>query len=414
MSKFLYNLGIVGYRLAVRIFFPFNDKAKQWVLGRKDWKNRLVESLGKLNSKKPVVWFHASSLGEFEQGRPVMEALKKEKDINLVLTFFSPSGYEMIKKWPTADLICYLPIDTHKNATEFIRLIKPVVAVFIKYEFWFHYLNQLNKQKIKTYLISTRFYPEQLFFKSWARWYRKMLFLIDKIYAQDNDSVNLLSGIGYHDVELAGDTRYDRVEELSRNTDRFPEIEKFIKSEKLVIAGSSWPLDEALFCNYINLFPESFKYLIAPHDIGENHLKKIESLLKVPFQRHSAYDGKKPARVLILDSIGMLSRVYKYAVIAYIGGAFKEGLHNILEPAGYGVPVITGPDHKGFPEGPEMEKAGALIRVNNFEDFKRVMNRWESDNENRARAANAAKNFVQSRTGATKKITKNIVTLLTK
>lgn len=411
MGKLLYNLSILLYGATVRLISPFNEKAKKWMDGRNEWKSNLTNAVGKLDAKKPVVWFHASSLGEFEQGRPVMEALKKTKNISLVLSFFSPSGYEVIKNWPAADLICYLPIDTKKNAVNFINIINPSIVIFIKYEFWYHYLNQLNKQQIKTYLISARFYPGQLFFKSWAKWYRKMLFLFNKIYVQEKNSKDLLTGIGYHSVKLAGDTRYDRVDELSRNTDEFPEIKSFVNNEPLFIAGSSWPIGEALICEYINQYPEKYKYLIAPHDISENHLRKIEKQLNVPFQRYSDYQETIPTSVLILDTIGMLSRVYKYATVAYIGGAFKEGLHNILEPAAYGVPVITGPDHSGFPEGPEMEKAGGLVRVHDFTTFEEVMNRWINRVAHEP-ASNAVQRFIQTRKGATQKIVEDLIRVI--
>jgi 3-deoxy-D-manno-octulosonic-acid transferase len=412
MGKILYNLSVVGYGMAIRVISPFNQKAKKWVSGRKNWKNELTESVSKLDFQKPVVWFHASSLGEFEQGRPVMEDLKKTIDFNLVLTFFSPSGYDIMKKWPAANLVCYLPLDTKKNAREFVNIIKPNVAVFIKYEIWFHYLNQLKKQAVRTYLISARFYPGQIFFKSWAKWYRKAIFLIDKIYVQDKESKNLLNGIGYDSVELTGDTRYDRVGDLSKNEDGFPEIEQFKGDSHLFIAGSSWPMDEAIICPYINRHPDQYKYLIAPHDIGESHLIKIEKQLNVPVQRYSVYNKEKPATVLILDTIGMLSRIYKYAKVAYIGGAFKEGLHNILEPAAYGIPVITGSDHKGFPEGSAMEKTGGLVRVTGFEDFESLMNQWTGDEDSRLNAAFAASRFIQEQTGATSKITRDIEKVL--
>lgn len=412
MGKFLYNLSVNAYGISVRLASPFNLKAAAWVAGRKDWKSRLTDAIGTLNRDKPVVWFHASSLGEFEQGRPVMEALKRDNEINLVITFFSPSGYEVMKKWLTADLIFYLPLDSKKNATDFIGLIKPDVAVFVKYEFWYHYLKQLNDQHITTYIISARFYADQIFFKSWAKWYRKVLFLIDKIYVQDKSSLDLLEGIGYKPVELSGDTRYDRVNELSQHADQFVEVEDFVNNEKLFVAGSSWPSDEEIIAKYINKNPDKYKYLIAPHDISENHLKKIEKLLNVPFQRYSTYNKEEAPRVLILDTIGMLSRVYKYASAAYIGGAFKEGLHNILEPAAYGVSVITGPDHDGFPEGPAMEKAGGLVRIKNDKEFESLMNKWAIDEEIRKNAASAARLFVQDRTGATQKITKDIEEVL--
>lgn len=412
MGKLLYNLGVSAYGIAIRFVSPFNQKASEWVAGRKKWKSKLTNAVATLNPNKPVVWFHASSLGEFEQGRPVMEALKKANDINLVLTFFSPSGYEVMKKWLTADLIFYLPLDSKKNAVDFIGLIKPDIAVFVKYEFWYHYLKQLNSHKITTYVISARFYADQLFFKRWATWYRKVLFLIDKIYVQDKSSLELLEGIGYKLAELSGDTRYDRVNELSKHSDQFPEIEKFANSEKLFVAGSSWPSDEEIIVRYINENPEKYKYLIAPHDISERHLKKIEKLLNVPFQRYSNYKMETPSRVLILDTVGMLSRVYKYATVAYIGGAFKEGLHNILEPAAYGVPVITGPDHDGFSEGAAMEKAGGLVRIKSDNEFKILMNQWVDDEEMRKKAAYTARLFIQEQTGATQKITKDIESVL--
>jgi 3-deoxy-D-manno-octulosonic-acid transferase len=412
MSKFIYNLSVISYGLAVRLSSPFNQKASEWVEGRKNWKSKLIAKLETLNRDKPVVWFHVSSLGEFEQGRPVMEALKKENEINLILTFFSPSGYKVMKKWLTADLIFYLPLDSKKNAVDFIGLIKPSIAVFVKYEFWYHYLKQLNDQKITTFVISARFYADQLFFKSWAKWYAKVLFLIDKIYVQDITSEKLLKSIGYNSVDLSGDTRYDRVSELSKHIDRFLEIEDFTNGEKLFVTGSSWPLDEEIISKYINENPNKYKYLIAPHDISENHLKKIEKSLDVPFKRYSNYKEENDCNVLILDNIGMLSRVYKYANIAFIGGAFKEGLHNILEPAAYGVPIITGPNHDGFPEGPAMEKVGGLVRIKDFEEFSNLINQWGNDEENRKKAALATLRFIEKQTGATIKITRDIEMIL--
>ena len=287
-------------------------------------------------------------------------------------------------------------------------MIKPDVAVFIKYEFWYHYLKQLNNRNITTYVISARFYANQLFFKKWAKWYKKVLFLLDKIYVQDKASFVLLEGIGYKSVELIGDTRYDRVNELSQHFDQFPEIEDFVNNEKLFVAGSSWPSDEEIITNYINENPNKYKYLIAPHDISKSHLKKIERQLNVSFKRYSSYKKGIDSRVLILDTIGMLSRVYKYATIAYVGGAFKEGLHNILEPAAYGVPIITGPDHDGFPEGQALEKAGGLVRIKGDQEFENLMNQWAEKEDLRKSAAFAARQFVQEQTGATKKITKDI------
>jgi len=414
MSTFLYNIGVRGLGVAVKLASPFNIRADKWIRGQKKWRTELGYGIEKLDRKKPVVWFHASSLGEFEQGLPVMEALKKGNHINLVLTFYSPSGFEMMKNWKTADAITYLPIDSKKNAIEFINIVKPDLAVFIKYEFWYHYLNQLKKRKIKTVVISARFYPKQVFFKRWAGWYRDILFLIDKIFVQNKASEKLLNAIGYKNSEVSGDTRFDRVLELSRNTDKFKIIEKFTDDKPVFIAGSSWPLDENLICEYINQYPDKFKYIIAPHDIGESHLKKIEKLLNVPTERYTNYTGVEPVDVLLLDTIGMLSRIYKYADIAYVGGAFKEGLHNILEPAAYGCPVISGPDIAGFPEAADMEKAKALVRVKDYNELETIINQWADNQKERDVVSADALTFIQSHAGATQKVVDELKSFLEK
>ena len=414
MSRLLYDIGIFGYSFGVKTASLFNEKARLWIDGRRKWRKRLESSIKELDKGRETVWFHVSSLGEFEQGRPLMEELKRDKEINLILSFYSPSGFEIMKNWSGADLIIYLPLDTEKNATDFIKLIDPALAIFVKYDLWFHYLKELKKKEIPSLLISARFYPDQLYFKKWAKWYRSMLFLFDKILVQDQLSMDLLASISYGNAVLTGDTRYDRVWELSRNNDHFPEIEKFINGRKLFIAGSSWPLDEKIMLPYIRKNKEKMCFIIAPHDISSTHVVSLKNKLDGKAILYSELNKKRDEEVLILNSIGMLSRLYKYAYIAYIGGAFKEGLHNILEPAAYGLPVITGPDHEGFLEGPLMEKAGALFRVSNEEEFAEIMDRLMGDDDFRNKASDNAKSFIKNNTGASEKTLAHVEKYLTK
>jgi len=275
MGKLLYNIGISGYNFGIKIASLFNDKARLWVIGRKNWRKQLRDQVSKIDPGKVKVWFHVSSLGEFEQGRPVMEELKKRKNISLIISFYSPSGFEIMKNWEEADVVIYLPVDNKKNAKDFIEIIEPSAAIFVKYDLWFHYLNELKKKKIPSVLISARFYSSQIFFKKWASWYRKLLFLFDKILVQDQNSLDLLNSVSYSHAILTGDTRYDRVSELSKNTDRFSEIESFIGNKKVFIAGSSWPSDEKVMSAYILENPDDLRFIIAPHDIAKEHVQSL-------------------------------------------------------------------------------------------------------------------------------------------
>ena len=401
MIRLGYEIGLFSYNLGIHLASPFNAKAKEWVQGRKNWKKKIKARLKDLDKSKKTVWFHVSSLGEFEQGRPLMDSLRSEYSI--VLTFFSPSGYQVMKNWEGADVICYLPIDTKRNAAEFIDLINPSLAVFVKYDVWFHYLNQLKKKKVPCILISARFYPRQLFFKKWASWYRNLIFLFSEILVQDEQSLSLLESIGYENATLTGDTRFDRVLELSKNEDEFPKIASFCGDKKVFIAGSSWPLDEQIMHDYILENKQDLRYIIAPHDIGAEHIRSLKNKLTNQVILYSEIDKIQNEKILIIDCIGILSRLYKYAHISYIGGAFKEGLHNILEPAAYGIPVITGPDHEGFLEGPAMEKAGALFRINSSQEFSLIMQKLIIDESFYHTSSEAAKSFIDKNCGASEK-----------
>ena len=400
MGKILYNFGVYSYYLGVRIASMFNEKAQLWLSGREDWRSKLRESIKKLDPDQKNIWFHVSSLGEFEQGRPVMEQLKNDKKINLIVSFYSPSGYEQMKDWPLADLITYLPLDTEKNASDFIDIIKPDLSLFVKYDLWYHYLHELNLKKIPALLISGRFYSSQVYFKPWASWYRKLLFMLDRILVQDQVSLDLLNSINYKNAEISGDIRYDRVDELSRNKDRFNKIENFVSDRKVFIAGSSWPLDEKLMTAYFLKNKYALRAIIAPHDVSKEHIDSILFNFKGKAIRYSEIDQLSGEDVLVVDKIGILSRIYKYAKISYVGGAFKEGLHNILEPAAYRIPVITGPDHSGFPEGAAMEKDGALFRVKNEAEFASTMDNLLKDEPFYSKASIAADRFIKDRKGA--------------
>jgi len=401
MFRLGYEIGLFSYYLGIHLASPFNTKAKKWVQGRKNWKKKIKAQLQEVDKSKKTVWFHVSSLGEFEQGRPLMESLKS--DYTIVLSFFSPSGYEVMKDWKGADVICYLPIDTKRNAAELIELIKPSLAVFVKYDVWFHYLNQLKKKHIPRILISARFYSKQLFFKKWASWYRKLIFLFNEILVQDEQSLSLLESIGYENVTLTGDTRFDRVLELSKNEDEFPKIASFCGDKKVFIAGSSWPLDEQIMLDYMLENKQDLRFIIAPHDISAEHIRSLKNKLKNQVILYSEIDKIQNEKILIINCIGILSRLYKYAYISYIGGAFKEGLHNILEPAAYGIPVISGPDHEGFLEGPAMEKAGALFRVNSHQEFSLIMQKLVIDESFYHTSSKAAKSFIDKNCGASEK-----------
>jgi len=403
MGKLLYDISLRSFYLGIKIASFFNDKADLWIKGRKDWKTRLVQAVEKLEKQRKNVWFHVSSLGEFEQGRPVMEELKKNNDINLIISFYSPSGYEVMKDWKVADLICYLPLDTANNAKDFIKIINPVLVVFVKYEFWYHFLEQVKKSRIPSILISARFYPSQSFFKSWLPWYRKLIFLFDNILVQDQVSLDLLNSISYLNTQITGDTRYDRVVKLSQNEDIFTEIESFIGEKKTFIAGSSWPLDEKIMIPFIKDDKRDVRFILVPHDVNKDHVLSLQKKLAGKAILHSEIDKLEGQTTLIIDRIGMLSRLYKYAYISYIGGAFKEGLHNILEPAAYGIPVITGPDHSGFPEGPEMENNGGLFKVKDQDDFKQIINRLLEDEEFYLKASEANRSLISNKKGASEK-----------
>ncbi len=401
----IYNLGICIYLLSIRIASLFNHKAKLWLNGRKDIFNKLHTAFE--NENRNVIWFHCASLGEFEQGRPIIEKIKEtHPHYKILITFFSPSGYEIRKNYNGANYVFYLPIDTASNAKRFIEIVNPQIAFFIKYEFWYHYLNTLKNKHIPVYLISALFRKNQIFFKPYGFLYRNMLKCYDYIFVQDDDSMELLMELGHRNVCVSGDTRYDRVSDIASQSKNLTIIEAFKADKNLIIAGSSWPQEEQLIATYIERKGFTHKFIIAPHDISETHLSQLERLFsKHKYIRYSRADINKITDydILIIDNIGLLSSLYKYADIAIIGGAFGSGLHNILEAVVYGCPVIFGPKYYRFPEAVDLLNIGGACSVRNVDELINDIN-FLAAPENKEFLHKTCKDFVASRKGATEKI----------
>ena len=325
------------------------------------------------------VWFHAASLGEFEQGRPLMERIRKEHpEYKILLTFFSPSGYEVRKNYEGADIICYLPIDTRLNAIRFLRLVRPQMAFFIKYEFWYNYLHILRYRKIPVYSVSSIFRPDQVFFKWYGKSYADVLKCFTRFFVQNEESKKLLAGIGIKEVDVVGDTRFDRVLQIKEAAKQLPICEAFRKgSVPVFVAGSSWPPDEDIFIPFFNA-QKDWRMIIAPHVIGEDHLKQILSKIegkKVVRYTQTSPEEAAEADVLIIDCFGLLSSIYNYGDVAYVGGGFGVGIHNTLEAAVWNMPVIFGPNNKRFQEAQGLLKSGGGFEINNFEEFDALMKR---------------------------------------
>ncbi|MBI9035887.1 MAG: 3-deoxy-D-manno-octulosonic acid transferase [Bacteroidales bacterium] len=404
----LYNTGIRFYVFIIHIAAQFNPKAKQWVLGRKNWEQRLQQEF---KPNGPVVWFHCASLGEFEQGRPVMELYKaKHPDHFLLVTFFSPSGYEIRKDYELADYTCYLPADTPSNARKFIKLINPKLVFFIKYEFWFNYIHEIRTHHLPLYFISGIFRKNQHFFKSWGSWYRNQLQNITHFFVQNNESVQLLHSIGVENVSMSGDTRFDRVEKLEQNQKTFPLIEKFIADNKIIIVGSSWENEETFIAQLIKKNIPGYKFIIAPHEVHEEKIQRLLKKLPVQAMRYSLADEQKiqDFKVLIIDSIGLLGFLYKYSHIAIIGGGFNDGLHNTLEALTYGVPVIFGPKYHHFPEAFELIENGAGFSITDQDSFFQAINPLMENEEFHQKASKTAYDYIRSKTGVARKILEEI------
>ena len=403
----IYNLIIYVYLLGVAIYSRFNEKVRKMWRGEREAFRILKE---KVDPDAKYVWFHAASLGEFEQGRPLMEQLRKEHpEYKILLTFFSPSGYEVRKNYEGADIITYLPLDTITNARRFLRLVRPVMAFFIKYEFWYNYLHILKYRNVPVYSVSSIFRPDQVFFKWYGRQYGRVLNCFTYFFVQNEISKDLLGRIGIHQVSIVGDTRFDRVLQIKEASKQLPLVETFKQDAKVFVAGSSWPPDEEIFIKYFNEHRD-WKLIIAPHVIGEDHLRQIEKLLegrKIVRYTDAGNASLSDAEVLIVNCFGLLSSIYHYGDVAYVGGGFGVGIHNLLEAAVWDVPVFFGPNNQRFQEAQELKRCGGF-EITNYKDFEQQMNRFAVDEAYRAAQGQLAGQFVKQQAGATAQILSSV------
>lgn len=403
MALFLYNMFIGLYGLLIRIVSPLNNKAALFVKGRKGLLEQVKQAMN--TNKRPVAWFHAASLGEFEQGLPVIEAYKERyPNYFIYITFFSPSGYEQCKDYKGADLITYLPLDRPTQVNKLLSLVKPSIMVFVKYEFWYHFLHQANGMNIPLYCISATFTPDHIFFKAHGGLHRRMLHFFDHIFVQTEQSKSLLNGIDIEKVSLSGDTRFDRVVSTLENPKGYPVVEAFKARKDLVIIGSSWPEDMELLYPLINQEYSNLKFIIAPHDVSEASVARLEKGLEQPFVRiTNATEGNvEKNNILIINTIGMLSNIYQYGSFAYIGGAFGDGLHNILEAVTFGLPVVFG--NKGlekFPESLELAAKGGAFPINDALGLQSIFKKLYDGSGFRDNASAICNRYIEEKTGAT-------------
>lgn len=409
MGVFLwcYDIGLAGYRLLLGLGSLVHPKARLWVQGRRGWKTRLQAALEPFANRQTRIWMHCASLGEFEQGRVLLDALRQRyPDALLVLSFFSPSGYQHRKSYPSADVVCYLPLDGPLAARDFLDLVRPGLALFVKYEFWYHFIHQLHLRGVPLAVISARFRPDQVFFRPWGGFFRRMLKEVRWFFVQDDPSGELLRGIGIRQLSRAGDTRFDRVAELAARARELPEIERFIAGRYTLVAGSTWPQDERLIA-------AAWKdqaggcCILVPHEVHEARIRALEAMLEGQGIRLSAWvTGPHPdpaPRFLIIDRIGWLSSLYRYGQLAYVGGGFQHGIHNTLEAAVYGIPVLFGPRWQAFREAADLIGLGAAQPVSSLEELREAMHAFR-DPERQLRAAQAAARYVEQERGASLRI----------
>ena len=417
----LYNIIMYVYQTGIAIYSHFNEKVKKMWTGERAAFGVLQKQV---EPNAEYIWFHAASLGEFEQGRPLIERIKKEyPHYKILLTFFSPSGYEVRKNYEQADIVTYLPIDTVANARKFLRAVRPVMAFFIKYEFWYNYLHILRHRNVPVYSVSSIFRPNQIFFRPYGRQYAAVLKCFSHFFVQNDLSKKLLAKIGINDVTVVGDTRFDRVLQIKDNSKKLPLVDKFIDNQdvklangvtnslhRVFVAGSSWLPDEEIFIKYFNEHND-WKLIIAPHIIADTHLRQILQLLKgkkVVLYTEATETNVADADVLVINCFGLLSSIYHYGDVAYVGGGFGVGIHNVLEAAVWGIPVVFGPNNKRFAEAQGLLASGGGFEIDNYEKFALIMDRFRSDKDFLQNSGNAAGSFVKQLSGATNKVFSDI------
>ena len=403
----LYDVAMQLYAGIVKAVAPYNEKARQWSRGRKDIFKRLAQSIGE---EGPIAWFHCASLGEFEQGRPLIEQFREYyPQYKILVTFFSPSGYEIRKNYSGADFVFYLPIDTRRNARRFLSIVRPSIAVFVKYEFWINYLKELKRRGVKTYVVSAIFRPSQLFFRPYGGMYRKVLHLFSHIFVQDEASRQLLDGIGIQNVSVCGDTRFDRVVQIAGHARQIDCIARFAQDHRVFISGSSWEKDDEITLRLIDSY-RNLRFLIAPHEITEAKIlglcHAVEQMGRTPVRYTRIQEGENAdeADVMIVDTVGILSSVYQYGFCAYIGGGFGVGIHNTLEAATFGLPLIFGPNYERFNEAVQLVALGGACPIHDFSEADAWLQALVTNPEKKEKASEACFQYVRANTGAVKKI----------
>ena len=401
--KLFYNIFIALYRTIIAIFALGNKKARAWIEGRK---NLFAELDQKLAPSDRIIWMHCASAGELEQGKPVLEQLKTQyPQYKLLVTFFSPSGYEVGKKYKAADLVAYLPLDTKANAVRFLDLVKPELAIFVKYEYWYHHLKTAAKRHIPLLLVSAIFRKNQPFFKSYGDFYRSILGFYNRIFVQDSESQQLLESINISNCIVSGDTRFDRVAAIAANFSELALIKRFVQDDRILVAGSTWPDDERLLADFYHSYTGKLKLIIAPHEINKAHIDHLFSLFPNAIAYSQLEQSFKEASVLIIDNVGMLSRLYQYATLTYIGGGFnKSGIHNTLEAAVWGKPVLFGPNYQKFKEARDLVDRKAGFSISNAEELKRIATELLRDEVLLQQSSTIARSYVEENRGATQKI----------
>ena len=400
--RFLYNIFIHIYILALNLISPFNKKVKTMLKGEKECFDRLQN----LNSEDKVAWFHCASLGEFEQGRPLIEEVKKQfPEYKILLSFYSPSGYESKKDYALADYVVYLPNDTKSNAKKFVKKVNPDLIFFIKYEFWYNYISALKGRRL--FQVSLILRQNQYFFSWYGKWFAKQLKNFEHFFVQNQQTANLLNKIGYKNVTISGDTRFDRVMTIANNAKSFTEIEKFCEgNQKIILAGSSWLADEKIIQQAVKNL--DVKLIIAPHVVGENHINEIQQLFPEAILYSELANNDKKSNILIINCIGILSNLYQYCDIAYIGGGFGVGIHNTLEAATFGKPICFGTNYHKFQEAIDLINLKAAYSISNQEELKQVLETLLNNEKIYNQSAEASKDYVKTKIGACKKIIEHL------
>ena len=399
----VYNFGILLFGVIIRIFALFNPKARRWVVGRKGQQKNIQEHVAGV---EPIVWVHCASLGEFEQGRPLIDEIKlKYPQKKILLTFFSPSGYDVRKDYKNADYVYYLPLDTFRNAKRFINSVNPEIVFFIKYEYWYNLLRILNRKNIPVYFVSAIFRPDQLFFKSYGKWYRKLLRMATHFFIQNELSASLLDSIHISNYTITGDTRFDRVAHVAENVKSLPVVESFVENYPIIVAGSTWKAEEALLKQYIRVNP-TVKIILVPHELENGSVDRImqqygDLSIKYSLANQQNVIGK---RVLVVDCYGILTSLYQYGKIAVVGGGFGVGIHNVLEAATFGMPIVFGPNYEKFNEAVDLVNQNSAFAVNNIEEFNTVLNHLLKHDDIAQKIGKLTEAYVQNNIGATKQI----------